>query len=227
MKGEILLSINETKKSFLDKETTRREFLKLSGKGIGGTFISLSLLNLLGCTNPNVEEVAVFPLAQGVLIADKTKCTGCQRCETNCTLANDGKVMPYISRIKVSKNYYFGTEGPKLAYWREDGQFGNQMMSPVTCRQCAEPFCRKACPVGAIETNQIGARVVNTEKCVGCGNCTKACPWHMPTVDPETNKSTKCVNCGMCATNCPTGALKIVAWDEVKFAMRKLGYTAV
>ncbi len=227
MKGEILLSINEAKKSFLERETTRREFLKMSGKGIGGTFISLSLLNLLGCTNPNVEEVAVFPLAQGVLIADRSKCTGCQRCETNCTLANDGKVMPYISRIKVSRNYNYGTEGPKLAYWREDGQFGNLVMSPVTCRQCAEPYCGKACPVGAIEVNKIGARVVNDEKCVGCGNCTKACPWILPTVDPETNKSTKCINCGMCATNCPTGALQIVAWDEVKYAMRKLGYKAV
>ncbi|MFA9423745.1 MAG: ferredoxin-like protein [Sedimentibacter sp.] len=220
------MSKNEIKKNILDKETTRREFLKLSGKGIGGTFISLSLLNLLGCTNPNVEEVSVFPLAQGVLIADKARCTGCQRCETNCTLANDGKVQPFISRIKVSRNLYFGTDGPKIAYRRADGQFGNLLMSPETCRQCAEPYCAKACPVGAIEVNEIGARVVNTEKCIGCGTCTEACPWHLPTVDPETSKSTKCLECGVCAANCPTGALRIVPWEEVKYAMRKLGYKA-
>lgn len=221
------MSINETKKSFLDKETTRREFLKLSGKGIGGTFVSLSLLNLLGCTNPNVEEVSVFPLAKGVLIADRSKCTGCQRCETTCTLTNQGKPQPYTSGIKVSRNYNFGTDGPKLAYGKADGMFGNRLVIAETCRQCAEPYCKKACPVDAIEANEIGARVVNNEKCIGCGNCTEACPWHIPTVDPETNKSTKCINCGTCAENCPTGALRIVAWDEVKYAMRKLGYTSV
>ena len=226
MRGAISLSSNEEKKGFLDKETTRREFLKLSGKGIGGTFISLSLLNLLGCTNPNVEEVAAFPLAQGVLIADKTKCTGCLRCETNCSLANDGKVMPYISRIKVSRNYNFGTDGPKLAYAYADGAFGNKLMSPETCRQCAEPYCAKACPVGAIVTNEIGARVVDEAKCVGCGTCTEACPWNIPTVDPETNKSTKCLNCGTCAANHPTGALRNVPWEKVKYAISKLGYKA-
>lgn len=225
LRGAISLSNNE-KKGFLDKETTRREFLKLSGKGIGGTFISLSLLNLLGCTNTNVEEVAAFPLAQGVLIADRARCTGCLRCETNCSLVNDGKAMPFISRIKVSRNYNFGTDGPKLAYAYADGAFGNKLMSPETCRQCAEPYCGKACPVGAISTNEIGARVVDEAKCVGCGTCTKACPWTMPTVDPETKKSTKCVNCGTCAANCPTGALRIVPWEEVKYAMRKLGYKA-
>lgn len=219
------MSQGETKKSFFNKETTRREFLKMSGKGIGGIAISLSLLNLLGCENPNVEDVAAFPLAEGVLIADRAKCTGCQRCEISCTIANDSKVEPFISRVKVSRNYNFGVDGPKIAYWREDGQYGNLLMSPETCRQCAEPYCGKACPQGAIEADpNTNARVVNKDKCVGCGVCTQACPWTLPTVDPETNKSTKCLSCGECARNCPTGALQIVSWDKVKYVLQKNSY---
>ena len=41
----------------------------------------------------------------------------------------------------------------------------------------------------------------------------------MPTIDPETSKSTKCVSCGYCAANCPCGALKICTWEEVAAAM--------
>ena len=215
----------EVKKGFLNRETTRREFLKISGKGIGGAALSLSLLSLFGCQTSNVEDVAAFPIAEGVLIANRSKCTGCQRCEITCTLVNDSKIQPFISRIKVSRNYNFGVDGPKIAYREEDGQYGNLLMSPETCRQCAEPYCGKACPQGAIEADpNTKARVVNKEKCVGCGVCTKACPWNLPTVDPETKISTKCLSCGACASSCPTGALKIVPWNDVKYVLRKNGY---
>lgn len=218
------MSEKEIKKNILYRETTRREFLKLSGKGLGGAAISLSLLSLFGCKNSDPEEVSAFPLAAGVLIADRGKCTGCQRCETNCTIVNDSKIQPYISRIKVSRNYNFGTDGPKLAFWKEDGQYGNQLMSPETCKQCAEPYCAKACPMDAIVAHpENGSRIIDKKKCVGCGTCTNACPWNLPTVDPETEKSTKCLTCGMCVRNCPTGALRIIPWEDVKYELRKQG----
>jgi Fe-S-cluster-containing dehydrogenase component len=216
----------ETKKGFLERETTRRDFLKLTGKGIGGAVLSLSILNLFGYDNANAAEVAAFPLATGLLIADKNRCTGCQRCEINCTLINDGKIEPFVSRIKVSRNLFFGVVGPKIAYAKEDGQYGNLIMNPETCRQCKDPACAIACPMKAIvadEKNK-GARTVVEEKCIGCGTCTQACPWHLPTVDPETSKSTKCILCGTCAKGCPTSALKLIPWEEVKITLNKHGY---
>lgn len=220
------MSDKETKKNILERETTRREFLKMSGKGIGGLAISLSLLNLLGCSKDDADKVTVWPLATGVLIANRNKCTGCLRCETNCTMVNDGKLQPYISRVKVSKNYFFGTDGPKLNYANADGAFGNKLMTPEACKQCADPYCGRACPAKAITTNDKGARVVDPEKCVACGKCHEACPWHLPTIDPEANVSTKCTACGFCASNCPTGALSIVAWEDIKYAMKRYGYMA-
>jgi Fe-S-cluster-containing dehydrogenase component len=68
------------------------------------------------------------------------------------------------------------------------------------------------------------ARTVVKEKCVGCGTCTQACPWHLPTVDPESHKSTKCILCGECAKGCPTGALRLIPWKEVTATLNKNGY---
>lgn len=214
----------DSKKTILERETTRREFLKLTGKGVGGAIISFSFLSLFGCSNS--KEVAGFALSKGLLIADRNKCTGCQRCELTCSSIHEQKVQPFISKVKVSRNYNFGLEGPKLNYWNEDGQYGNRLMNPETCKQCREPFCGNACPEKAIiaDPKNKGARVVVKDKCVGCGTCTTACPWHLPTVDPETKKSSKCKACGVCATICPTGALKLIPWEDVKVTMNRNGY---
>lgn len=204
------------KKRIFDKAMTRRQFLKVSGKGMAGLALSTSLLNLFGVTKAEVESgaVSVLATADGVLVANGARCTGCQRCEMNCSLINDGKVMPYISRVKVLRNYYHGNDGEK------GGVFGSFDYTPDTCHQCEDPACLKACPMGAISVRESdGVRVIDQEKCVGCGACVAACPYHMPTIDPETNKSTKCVSCGFCAANCPCGALKIVKWEDVAAAM--------
>jgi Fe-S-cluster-containing dehydrogenase component len=216
----------ETKKGFLDKETTRREFLKLTGKGLGGAIASLSILSFFGYTEADAKNVSAYPIATGLLIADRNRCTGCQRCEINCTLVNDGKIDPFISRIKVSRNIFYGVDGPKIAYYKEDGQFGNLMMNPETCRQCKEPACANACPKNAIVANpkNNNARTVVKEKCIGCGTCTSACPWNLPTVDHETQKSTKCILCGTCAKGCPTSALKVIPWKEVAATLNRHGY---
>ena len=172
-------------KKIFDKEVTRRQFLKVTGKGVAGLAASTSLLSLFGLTKAEAESgaVSVMATADGVLVANGARCTGCQRCEVNCTLLNDGKAMPYISRVKVLRNYYHGNDG------KEGGIFGSFDYTPDTCHQCEDPACLKACPFG------------------------------MPTIDPETNKSTKCVACGFCAANCPCGALKIVKWEDVAAAM--------
>ena len=140
------------------------------------------------------------------------RCVGCQRCEINCTLTNDGCCSSYISRVKVTRNLYSSRNGNGL--YTEN----NWTYFPDTCRQCEDPACGNACPVGAIYAGEDGIRRVDTEKCVGCGACTQACPWHMPTVNPVTHKSSKCVMCGACVEGCPSGALSIIPWDEVSAA---------
>ena len=136
-------------------------------------------------------------------------CTGCQRCEINCTLTNDGVCSSYISRVKIQRRLNLDGAGNGLL----SGTDNCFVYFPDTCRQCEDPACGNACPQKAIVTNEQGIRVVDTDKCIGCGACVEACPWHMPTVNPETGKSSKCIACGACVAGCPSGPLTIVDWD--------------
>lgn len=204
------------KKGFLDRDFTRRQFLKLSGKSLAGLALSTSLLSVFGASQAEVDAGAVttWALPQGLLVVNAAKCTGCQRCEINCTLVNDGEVSSYMSRVKTTRKLFLADEGQSGLYsW-------NYRYYPDTCKQCKDPACGNACPAKAIYADpETGVRRVDEEKCVGCGACTQACPWHLPTVNPATRKSTKCIACGECAKGCIAGALQIVPWEDVAQAM--------
>lgn len=214
--------MSQNKKTLLDRELTRRQFMKLTGKGLAGVALSGSMLSLLGCTQAQADAgmVDVIPTPDFVLVANRAKCTGCQRCEINCTLANDGDCHPYMARIRVRQNMNFGVNGPSDDVEHNDGVFGNWGFAPDTCKQCADPACLKACPMKAISADPVtGVRVIDQEKCVGCGACVAACPWKMPRIDAETRKSTKCIGCGACVAGCPTSALRMVSWEEISAAL--------
>ncbi len=212
------MSLN--KKALLDREVTRRQFMKLTGKGLAGVALSGSLLSLFGCTQAQADAglVDVIPTPHFVLVANRAKCTGCQRCEANCTLANDGDVHPYMSRIHVRQNFNFGEAGGDPENFANGGGiFGDWTFGPETCSQC--DACMSACPMKAISADPAtGTRVIDQEKCVGCGLCTQACPKHLPRLD-ENRKSTKCIACGACVAGCPTSALRMVSWEEIQAAL--------
>lgn len=214
--------MSEEKKGFLSREYTRRQFMKLSAKGLTGVALSSSLLSLMGVTRTQAEsgQVEVLATPEYLLVANRAKCTGCQRCELNCTLARDGNARPYMARVHMRDYVNFGKEGPTDDFTHGDGFFGEWGVAPETCKQCGDPACMNACPMGAIVISERNnARVVDTDKCVGCGLCRSACPWDMPRIDPQTRKSSKCVNCGACVRGCPTSALTMIDWEDVAAAM--------
>ena len=200
------------KVNFLNKDYTRRQFLKLSGKTLAGVTLSSSMLATLGLSAAAAENATVWAMPQGLLVVDPDKCTGCLRCEINCSLVNDGVVSSHLSRIKMARNLTSSRNGNGL--YTEN----TWVYFPDTCRQCENPACGNACPVKAIYADENGVKKVDETKCVGCGACAAACPWKMPTINPETKKSTKCVQCGACAAGCVTGALKIVPWEAIAAA---------
>lgn len=214
--------MSEEKKGLFSKEYTRRQFMKLTGKGLAGVALSSSLLSLMGATAGQVEAemLEVLPLPDKLLVFNRAKCTACQRCEANCTLKNDKRIQPYVARIRVRDNMNYGEEGPQEDHLHGQGIFGNWQFDAETCRQCKDAPCVHACPVDAIAADENnGARVIDEEICIGCGACVQACPWHIPRINPLTNKSTKCINCGACVDGCPTSALTLIDWEDVANAM--------
>lgn len=105
-----------------------------------------------------------------------------------------------------------------------DGKFHWDFIK-FQCMHCANPACAKGCPKEAIAQLESGAVVVDEDKCVGCGYCTINCPFNVPRVDPDRNKSTKCDLCfdrieqGMvpaCAKTCTAQAIEFGTKEEMK-----------
>ena len=215
---------NGEKKGFLTKEMSRRQFMKISGKSLAGLALSTSMLSLFNTTQAEVDSGAVttFALAKGLLVVNTDKCTGCQRCELNCTLVNDGKVSSYMSRIKVTHNLFSSRNGSGL--YTED----RWTYFPDTCRQCADPACANVCPMKAIYADENGVKLIDEEKCVGCGACERICPRSaIRLLDVNVKAVVRCRNtdpgkevravctkgclaCGMCVRACEHEAIAII-----------------
>ncbi len=140
---------------------------------------------------------------------DISKCTGCEYCELVCSFTHHDEFNPRKSRIHVSV-------------------FINRCMAvPVVCYQCEDPWCAKACPAGAISTDQLSsdgvrAVMVHEDKCVGCKMCTLACPFGCITVSDGHAK--KCNLCGgdpECVKVCRAGALRFAEPQSGVVAKRK------
>ena len=93
------------------------------------------------------------------------------------------------------------------------------------CQNCLAASCQQVCPKGAISFVN-GKSFIDQEKCIKCGKCAKACPYHAiihlerpcaascgmdAIVSDEHGKATinqdKCVACGQCLVSCPFGAI--------------------
>lgn len=202
----------------LEKETTRRDFLKTAAKGTAALAMGASLLSLMGCSNEQEEKgkLTGLPLPQGMLTANTALCIGCGRCEQACSLALSSEVRPAAAAIHVDSNLQFGQNGPRLNYRYGDGVMGSGRLEANICHQCRAPLCANACPKQAILPNkETGARTVDPEKCDGCGSCVAACPWQAIHLHPATGLAVKCITCGSCIEACPTGALAVTPWADL------------
>ena len=94
------------------------------------------------------------------------------------------------------------------------------------CRGCVASPCIMNCPKNAIRFNSAGAAEIKSEKCVNCGLCKEACPYHAIVYVPipceevcpvnaisknehgiEYIDESKCIYCGRCQNACPFGSI--------------------
>ncbi len=194
------------------KTFTRRSVLAMAGCGVAGLVVG-GVLASWGVTSASIASgrIELRTTPTKMIVTDRARCSGCQRCEMSCTLKNDGRVQQSIARVRVWPNYNFGANVGGV-----DGCFENCQFTVEHCKQCADPACANYCPVHAIHSDEkTGARVVDAKTCIGCGMCHMACPWNMPVVDSKTGVSTKCISCGRCAEQCPNGAIKFIDWEDI------------
>lgn len=199
-------------KSVVRKPIDRRTVLTMAGCGVAGLVVG-GFLASWGVTQESIASgrIAIKTTPTKMIVTDRARCSGCQRCEMMCTLRNDSRVCQHISRIRVWDNYNYG---PSVDSGQ--GTLGDCRFTVSHCKQCADPQCMNYCPVHAIKPDEkTGARVVDEKLCIGCGMCSEACPWNMPRVDTETGHSTKCISCGRCAEQCPNGAILFIDWADI------------
>lgn len=101
----------------------------------------------------------------------------------------------------------------------------NQYRVTESCQNCLAASCQKVCPKDAISFVN-GKSHIDPEKCIKCGKCAKACPYHAiihmerpcqaacgmdAIVSDEHGRAKinqdKCVACGQCLVSCPFGAI--------------------
>jgi len=92
--------------------------------------------------------------ATDVLLIDESLCIRCNNCEKACADTHDG-----TSRLA-----------------REAGPTYAQIHVPTSCRHCEHPHCMKDCPPDAIHRAPDGEVFID-QTCIGCGNCTRNCPY--------------------------------------------------
>lgn len=112
---------------------------------------------------------------------------------------------------------------------------GNYVVTNM-CRGCVGRSCMLNCRKNAIEIVK-GQAVIDKSKCVSCGLCLKACPYHAIIYTPvpceeacpvkainknnqgkEHIDSKNCIYCGKCIESCPFGA--IVERSDMFLAIR-------
>lgn len=114
---------------------------------------------------------------------------------------------------------------------------GNYVVTNM-CRGCVGRSCMLNCNKNAIDIYK-GQATIDKEKCVSCGLCQKACPYHAIIYTPvpceeacpvkaiNKNKNGKehideknCIYCGKCIESCPFGA--IVERSDVFHVIRNI-----
>lgn len=147
-------------------------------------------------------------------------CIACKTCMIACVVAHEGKQIFEID----ADSYDFH---PRLWVKQTDKQ-----TTIVQCKNCANPRCLSACPIGAISMGE-DRIYLDEAKCVGCGRCEKACPFgavRVAALRPATEGGRirriafKCDLCEAknsgpsCVAACPTDALELVGGSTLQVA---------
>ncbi|MCX7604127.1 MAG: 4Fe-4S dicluster domain-containing protein [Bryobacteraceae bacterium] len=146
-------------------------------------------------------------------LLDPKRCIECGACEAACKQWNDVPVGVNVRWRRVLR--------------QETGRFPDVRVTALSmaCCHCENALCQRVCPARAIWRRDDGIVLVDSDRCIGCGQCYAFCPVGAPQRNASTRKTTKCTMCfdrieqGLqpaCSTACPTGALQWGEWKDIE-----------
>jgi Fe-S-cluster-containing dehydrogenase component len=150
-------------------------------------------------------------MPQLALAIDLARCIGCGSCEAACKLEHHLGPGQFRTRI--------------LTLTRPDDPERLEYVKAV-CQQCERPACLRACGAGAISKGASdGVVMIDENRCTGCQECVRACPYGVMSFDPRRLVADKCTlsaerrAAGLppaCVSVCPTNALSWGPVDELR-----------
>jgi formate dehydrogenase iron-sulfur subunit len=193
-------------------------------------------------------------MSDKAFLIDITKCTGCKSCQTACKQWNNmpaeqpsssetasfESMNTYPAKLSaITYNHVVFSKIDRTNMSKPEWQMIYKM-----CYHCEQPNCMKVCPEEAISKNNYWV-VIDHEKCIGCGECEKACVYNVPFVNRIDrneygtgkfilkDKAYKCHACSAdqreipaCAAVCPCGAItfdfRIKIAAEAKKRLKKI-----
>ncbi|WP_028586851.1 4Fe-4S dicluster domain-containing protein [Desulfocurvus vexinensis] len=143
-------------------------------------------------------------------LVDAERCIGCFSCAMAC------------------KNQYHQEPG---VIWRQVYPLDEQIYPhreraflSLACNHCEHPTCLEVCPVQAYtKRDEDGVVIHDQDKCIGCGNCIRSCPFGAPRYNPVEKRAEKCSFCWQrldaglkpaCVQSCPVEALQLIDLAE-------------
>ncbi len=177
---------NISEKKSGEQAVSRRYFLKFAGMTVftvGSGCYAVFPKHVPAILEKNLIGTGL-PASSGYLLVDPQKCQGCMTCMLACSLVNEGAHNLSYSRIQIVQNPF--------EHFPVDIRIAQ-------CRQCLSPACVPACPTKAlyVDKNNGNIRRINSEECIGCGECMEACPYSpsRTIVHSEDDHARKCDLC--------------------------------
>lgn len=166
-------------------------------------------------------------MGMGMLI-DLSKCMGCRGCQVACKQWNN------LPGEQTTLGGDYTNPSARSAYTWTTIDFktmdvGGKTVATYTksgCLHCEHPACASVCIAGAIKKTDLGAVIIDHDKCIGCRYCQVACPFNVPKYEfdkvfPKMQKCTLCydrIKEGMepaCAQTCPSDAILFGEREEL------------
>lgn len=179
-------------------------------------------------------------MTEMAILFDSSRCTGCRGCQVACKCWNDLPSAPTAENPYDSLSWNGNFTQPadlnsctrlimtfkdfesETSQKRVGWAFGRR-----SCQHCTNAGCVNMCPAGALyKDEETGMVTHDQEKCIGCQNCSAACPFDVPRYEDRGGKTVinKCYGCvdriqnGMmpaCVTTCQSGALQFGERNEM------------